>query len=488
MSARSLARSAEPGETWSWRYVDRQRAETADVAPVDVAPSATPQPQSVRPFVDALNHEFLARGVEYFFPRARLGRLPATAARQSPGPTRTAPGAVEFDWLGFRYHLSSDGEPLSGDEARLLESILRVLSVRYRTVFDAALAARSLHLFRGLPEDRFVSAFLDPAADADVRASARTGDRVSQAIEVLRLSALTTYENRRVETGVLLFGSRPDPYHVPPQRPPGAVPYSSALASIRSFHRLCDGLQTLALVDREGLLVQLVDVLEWATPYADLPLGVPTIGRYRPHCRATLCGGHICLVLTPNGEIKIFADGTQVFSFIDGRWRLTDMRKKYDAWRHAIGDERIAEHLFTVALDLAEDRRGALFIVLDDAAAAARLLSNGDLLTNAPRPSANGSKQRLHYLLGDQDLLHIAPAVLESLARIDGAVVFDPAGKLLAFGSILRHTGPPEAELPATEGGRTTAALDASHLGRVLMVSEDGRISFMHHGHRVWQL
>ena len=36
---------------------------------------------------------------------------------------------------------------------------------------------------------------------------------------------------------------------------------------------------------------------------------------------------------------------------------------------------------------------------------------------------------------------------------------------------------PMEAELPATEGGRTTAALDASHLGRVLMVSEDGRIS-----------
>src|SRR5207245_10758781 len=48
---------------------------------------------------------------------------------------------------------------------------------------------------------------------------------------------------------------------------------------------------------------------------------------------------------------------------------------------------------------------------------------------------------------------------------------------------------PMEAELPATEGGRrTTAALDASRFGRVLMVSEDDRISFMHHGHRVWQL
>ena len=479
-----LVRSGEPGETWSWCYVDRQGFETADVAPVEVIPPATPRLQSVRPFVDALNREFLAQGVEYFFPRARLERVPAAGARQPPGPT----GAVEFDWLGFRYRLSADDEPLSSEQTRLLESILRVLSVRHRTVFDAALAAQSLHLFRGLPEDRFVSAFLDPAAYADVRASTGVADRVSQAIEVLRLSALTTYENRRVETGVLLFGSRPDPCHVPPERPPGAVPYASALTSIRSFHRLCDGLQTLALVDRAGLLVELVDVLEWAAPYADLPLGVPTIGRYRPHCRATLCGGHICLVLTPNGEIKVFADGTQAFSFIDGRWRLTDMRKKYGAWRRAIGEERIAERLFTVALDLADDRRGALFIVLDDATAAARLLTNGDLLTAAHRPAADGSKQRLHYLLGDHDLLHIAPAVLESVARMDGAVVFDPAGRLLAFGSILRHPGPPGAELPATEGGRTTAALGASRFGRVLMVSEDGRISFMHQGRRAWQL
>jgi hypothetical protein len=28
--------------------------------------------------------------------------------------------------------------------------------------------------------------------------------------------------------------------------------------------------------------------------------------------RATLCGGHICLALTPNGEIKIFGEGVQL--------------------------------------------------------------------------------------------------------------------------------------------------------------------------------
>jgi hypothetical protein len=29
-------------------------------------------------------------------------------------------------------------------------------------------------------------------------------------------------------------------------------------------------------------------------------------------------GGNICLVLTPNGEMKIFAGGVQVFHFLEG--------------------------------------------------------------------------------------------------------------------------------------------------------------------------
>lgn len=476
-----LMRSAESGETWAWCYVDRQGFETADVAPFDAERSETAEPQSARPFVDALYREFLARGVEYFLPGTRLEVI-------EPEVMSDPSGAVEFEWLGSRYRLSADEHRFSADQARLLQGIRRVLSARYHILFDAALAAQSLHLFRGLPEDRFVSAFLDPAAYADVEASTRVRDRVSEAIEVLRLSTLTTHENRRIETGVLLFGSTPDPCHVLPSRPPGALPYSSGLTAIRSFHRLCDGLKTLALVNQDGLLVEVVDVHQWAAPYADLPLPVPTIGRYRAHSRATLCGGHICLVLTPNGEIKIFAEGAQLFGFRDGRWRLTDTRERYGVWRRALGDDQMAELLFTVALDLAEDRRGALFVILDDAAAARQLLSSGDLLTSIEGPAISGSKQQLHYLLREKDLLHIAPAVLESVARIDGAIVFDTAGRLLAFGTILRHPGAADPALAAAEGGRTTAAFGASLFGKVLMVSEDGGISFMHHGRRIWQL
>ena len=78
-------------------------------------------------------------------------------------------------------------------------------------------------------------------------------------------------------------------------------------------------------------MVELVDVQEWAQAFSEMELPVPAARRYRTHSQATLCGGHICLVLTPNGEIKIFGEGVQLFSFFDGRWHLTDAVSKYQS-------------------------------------------------------------------------------------------------------------------------------------------------------------
>ena len=154
-------------------------------------------------------------------------------------------------------------------------------------------------------------------------------DRIAAAIEVLRTSALTTYENRRISTGALLFGTAPDPCHALPAAPPHPLRYAAALTRARSFHRLSDGLTTLALVDHEGFFVDVIDVQQWAAPYETLPVPVPSPARYAAQSRATLCGGHLCLILTVTGEMKIFADGVQVLRFLDWRWRLTNTVDKY---------------------------------------------------------------------------------------------------------------------------------------------------------------
>jgi hypothetical protein len=398
----------------------------------------------------------------------------------------TSQAGLRFEWLGIRYALTNYRE-FSEHERRMVRSIGKFLSTRYELLFDSDTAAHNVPIFGGLTEDRYVSTFLEGRVFEDVRSAATLSDRVSEAIEVLRISALSSYEDKRISTGALLFGTLPDACHKLPSQPLDALPYASELTSIRSFHRICDGLQTIALVDGRGYMVELVDMQEWAQPFSQMELPVPTTRRYRTHSQATLCGGHICLVLTPNGEIKIFGEGVQLFSFFDGRWHLTDAVSKYQLWEAAIGRKDLAARLFSAGLNLAEHRRGGMFVVLDDPGQARRLVSERDLLETEPRDRA-GPKNQLHYLLRGTRVTELSTAVLESIAQIDGSVVLDRDSSLLAFGAILRHSPAVDENGEIGEGGRTAAAIGASQFGDVLMVSEGGQLSFYQKGHRVWTL
>jgi len=442
-------------------------------------------------FVSRLYRGLLENGIRYFFPDATLQHItdrpldmPDLLGEFASG------GELEFQWAGNGYVLTASSR-LSEQEQHLIRSIGMVLSARYELLTNEVLAAQSFNLFRGLPEDRFVSAFLDPAPHISAEAVAGTPDRIADAIEVLRTSSMSTYENRRISTGVLLFGPLPEPCHDPPQAPPGALRYAHELTTIRSFHRLCDGLRTLALVDQDGLLAELIDVQTWTEPYREMPLAVPPTARYANHARATLCGGHISLILSPNGEIRIYSEGVPVFRFMDGKWRLVDARYRYQLWQKAVGNEQLAERLFSVALNLAESRRGALFVVLEKLESAPALISQPDLLQHVRQDGFQRgvtSKDQLHYLLRDRSALDVPANVLENIARIDGAVVLSGDSNLLAFGAILHHKSSEDALNRTVEGGRTTAAIAASNFGTVLKISEDGLISMYRAGRCSWEM
>ena len=448
-----------------------------------------PEQTQTAPFIDGLYGKLVEGGIGYFFPSAKFELLEPD---QDPGERRitwsSGGTSLVLNWLGSRYSLTRD-EPFSNAELKLLTSIGAVLDSRYQMIVDTTRVEQRFELFRGLAEDRYVSGYIDGAPYE--QKEWKRPDRVEDAIEVLRTSSLSTYENRRISTGALLFGKDPDPCHEPPVRPSGALRYSAALTSIRSFYRLCDGLQTLALVDENGFLAEIVDVEQWAQPLSDTRLAVPSPTRYQTHSRATLCGGHVCMLLTPNGEMKIFANGVQVFLFRDGRWRLTDAERKYSLWTGAIGNVELAERLFGAALNLAEDRRGGLFVVLDDPSTARKLVSRNDLLSPLPdrgeHPVA-GSKDQLHYLLHQKRVLDVPSAVLETVARIDGGIVLDRDSNLLAFGAILRHPDLADLHPDNIEGGRTTAAISASRFGCVLKISEDGMTSFFRNGKCIWDI
>ena len=181
-----------------------------------------PHEKRARP-LSGLYSDLLESGIRYFFPNITLERIPHGAERM-PGLLGAVPsgGQVEFEWMGSGYSLTASSQ-LSEHERRLLRSIGMVLASRYQLLTDKTLATQSFELFRGLTEDRFVSAFLDPTPHTSGEAMAGVPDRIADALEVLRTSSMSTYENRRIATGVLLFGSQPEPCHEAPITPPGAL-------------------------------------------------------------------------------------------------------------------------------------------------------------------------------------------------------------------------------------------------------------------------
>ena len=189
--------------------------------------------------------------------------------------------------------------------------------------------------------------------------------------------------------------------------------------------------------------------------------------------------------------MKIIANGVQVFRFWHGRWRLTDAERKYHLWTAAIGNWELAERLFEVALNLAEDRRGGLLVILDDPGTAPGLVSRTDLVASLPdrnqAPSV-GRKDQLHYLLHQKRVLDIPSAVFARIGRMDGGVVLYLNSDLLAFGAILRHQDLADLHPENIEGARTTAAIAAYRFGSVLEISEDGIISFFQKGKFVWEI
>jgi hypothetical protein len=443
-----------------------------------------------------LYHEFFERGLRYFLPTTRIEITATDVIRNTLDLVSRPDGKLALSLFGQDYVMEHPRASFTENEMRVIVAVGNVLAARFRSFFNTSTAAATLALFRGLPEDRYISAFLDPftyLGDSEIPARQ---DYIADAIEVLRESSLLTFENRRISTGALLFAAgpkhHPDLCHKPPVPSPEAIPYSSQLTSIKSFHRLCDGIHTLFLVTRGGLLVDLVDVRDWTCMFSEADLPAPTANIYRAHCLATLQGGHICMVLTPNGEIKVMAHGSQVFNFLGGRWRLTDCVHKFDLWRENVGNPALAERLFSAALNLAEDRRGGLFVVLDDPKLAQNFVPIGELLDTpqAPRPDAQelGTKDQIHYLLRHKQILGMAPALLETIARMDGSLVMDRDSNLLAFGAILRNTRLVGSDDQILEGGRTTAAVGASQFGNVLKISEDGLVSHYRDGLLVWEM
>ncbi len=436
----------------------------------------------------ALYDNLLQAALRQFFSRATFETEPipslSSDGRLAIEPT-SDPSVLTIRWFGSRHVLHVPAaRPFTAHEVRLARAIGTVLAARYRAIFDPKQMLERGELFRGAIEDRYIAAYLDgQPGDAHSRA-----DLIATAIEVLRVAALSSYENRSISSGVLMLEGEDDPVRPRRVSHEDVYPYTQALTGIKSFYRLSDGLETVFLVNRSGQVLDIVEIERYTEPGQLL---VPCTTRYRPHALATLNTGNLCIVLSPTHEIKVFAEGVQAFSFRNARWHLLDLQAKYEMWAKAVGNPALAERLFQTAVDLADAREGALFVVLQDPKTSlAQLVAPADQLDTL-RNAAGVllSRGQLMHMLRGRSAGDLDPAVLSGLARTDGATVTDRSGRLLAVGAILLHTEPPEphSNLPV-EGARTTAAMAAGRFGAVLKVSEDGLITFYDRQERIWDI
>ncbi|WP_068419772.1 diadenylate cyclase [Planctomyces sp. SH-PL62] len=399
--------------------------------------------------------------------------------------------AIDIEWRGTRLTFQPGSPvPLFPSERRMIDVIVHALDYRFRSLFDQDVHDR-VERFNYLTEDLIIADYL--ASEGPFR--------IPAALEALRVAAFSTYENRRVTSGAILLGTPDDPTTPGRENLKGAPQFNARLTAIKGFHRLCDGVRTVFVVDPQGELVRIADVAQWAEETQSERTEAHLCPRpYQSHARATISGGHVCLILTPSQEIKVFAQGEMAFSLSDGRWRLLDIPSKFAVWSEAVrrsSDDDLARRLFQAAINLSEARVGALLVVARDPETSVPQLiapvdrMKDEIAVDDPQDPENLSprlaKRALHHAVRGMTISQLEPSVLEAIASLDGAVVTDPDGALLTFGAILR-INPEVLDLGrSVQGARTLAALAASQFGPVLKVSEDGYVTMFLKGRRVWE-
>ena len=247
--------------------------------------------------VGALYDNMLQSALRQFFARATFDAEPTPSVssdgRLAIEPSAN-PNALIIRWFGTRYTLRVPGRwAFTAHEIRLAQAIGAVLAARYFAIHNPRVVAERAGLFSGAIEDRYVGAFLDHRAYALDGREARA-DRIASIIEMLRVAALSSYENRPISTGVLLLGTSDDPARPGLAVPQDAPLYGESLARIQSFYRLADGVHTVFLASAEGRLLDIVDIDRWGGEASrQQPLHVPCAKPFQPHARATMHHGHV---------------------------------------------------------------------------------------------------------------------------------------------------------------------------------------------------
>ena len=298
-------------------------------------------------------------------------------------------------------------------------------------------------------------------------------ETVSGTLRSLRALASETYEGHRISYGVI-FTTRARRGDAP------ALSFEN-----QRFKTLTDGFSTALLLDRRGVLAGLVALVAsretirsrlarpwWFSSLADTAARVGGVG----------------VALTRGGDMLVAHRRELVVSQRSGHWMLwrhSDLLGRIRRSWHTRGRGDELDHvivaMYRVALELALRRSGGLLVVASSREGGRRLVvSKGDLLGSPRRPA---EERQLDASLEGQVVQRADRRIVADLASVDGALIVDRTGRLMAYGAMVRTSSS-----ASTQGARSRAAVAASRLGLAMKVSSDGGIAVYRHGNLVVSL
>lgn len=179
-------------------------------------------------------------------------------------------------------------------------------------------------------------------------------------------------------------------------------------------------------------------------------------------------GDRIALVLNRLGEQLVFKNKKLIFAKRRGEWQFY-AHEMYLRQMQPPQNRILREAIYQSCLDISFARSGGCIIVVRSGSLGevGQIVSDPDLLTGES-PSI---KSKTISAMVNNRFQNLDRRLRQELLALDGAMVLDHLGNIVAAGAIVSVPAGSEG------GGRTAAAKKGSSLGLGIKISEDGGIS-----------
>lgn len=364
-------------------------------------------------------------------------------------------------------------------------SVERTLDLRERAICDQVMDRISQVLGPECASGRqslsaIRATFDEQVIAAHIQAHHKLGLNPADLLSALRGLAEQSYENKPITFGCLIDVKSS-------KQPPKNAVFPRDYLLLKRFRLLSDGYRTCYKVSSHGCLLSFVDIeanKKSVTPGSYYPEWCEYFAKAS---QETVLG----LLLTRQGDVLVFDRGTLRFSYRLGLWRYWNHGHLIDLLRNAARAQRVppkkippvVRALHRSALDVSFRRTGGLFVVLRNQRRVRALVRKGDAISDKDRSRLDGLFDKA---LPSTSILTMSRRTVAELAAVDGAIILNKKGELVAYGAVLEPKQ--KGTIHRAEGSRTKAAIGSSNYGIAVKISSDGDISIYIKGKRFVQV